>query len=91
MTAKADSKAFDKWHKMRRSLDRETAREAFEVGMRHARSTSRVTDDQISKAARYLSDDTADVLNADKDDMWAIYGQDQIDLLRAALTAAGIV
>lgn len=46
------------------------------------------TDEGISKAARVLSDRTADACGIDKDDNWAIYGNEFIADARAVLNAA---
>jgi hypothetical protein len=48
-----------------------------------------LTDAQISKAARYLSDKCADECAVDKNDYWKIYGQEAVDELRAAIAEAG--
>jgi hypothetical protein len=47
-----------------------------------------LTDAQISKAARYLSDKCADECAVDKEDYWKIYGQEAIDELVAAIESA---
>ncbi len=49
-----------------------------------------LTEEQISKAARYLSDFSSDQCSVDKDDAWKIYGNDEIEVLRAALASAGV-
>jgi len=46
-----------------------------------------LSDEQISKMARYLSDFSSDQCGVNKDDAWAIYGNDEIELVRAALAA----
>jgi hypothetical protein len=54
-------------------------------------TTVALTDEQISKGARYLSDSSAELCNVDKDDNWKVYGQDFIDEFRAACLAASAV
>lgn len=46
------------------------------------------TDEGIAKAARALSDRTADACGIDKDDNWAIYGEEFIADARVMLNAA---
>lgn len=48
-----------------------------------------ITEEQLVKAARYLSDFQCDQTGVNKDDAWNIYGSSDIELLRAALSAAG--
>ena len=49
-----------------------------------------LTQTQLSKAARHLSDEAAIECGVDKDDAWKVYGKEEIEGLRAALAAAGV-
>lgn len=48
-----------------------------------------ITEEQLVKAARYLSDFQCGQTGINKDDAWRIYGSSDIELLRAALAQAG--
>lgn len=47
-----------------------------------------LTDEQISKGGRYLSDTSAEACNVDKDDNWKVYGQEYIYEFHHAFVAA---
>lgn len=55
-----------------------------------AAANGALTDEHVSGIARYLSDFTSSQCNVDKDDAWKIYGDDEIERVRAALMHAGV-
>lgn len=65
--------------------------EVDDAAIAHQPPKEALTDEQIIKVARYLSDFSSGQCGVDKDDAWKIYGDDEIALVRAALAAAGEV
>ena len=63
------------------------AYEAFKAGAAWQRTQAAPVVPDVSAMARVLSDRSADACNIDRDDNWAMYGQEFIEDVRAMLAA----
>lgn len=66
------------------------SRDELRAAISGAAPKAALTDDQIKKMARYLSDRAADDCGVHREDNWMIYGGEYVNDIKAALAVAGV-